>query len=51
VELEKHLEGWVTSDPGLVERGLLVVRRQLHVDGGSGTQPRLSEWSDGRTSA
>lgn len=34
VELEKHLEDWIAADPGLVDRGLLVVQRQLHVDGG-----------------
>lgn len=34
VELEKHLEDWIANDPALVDRGLLVVQRQLHVDGG-----------------
>lgn len=34
VELEKHLEDWIAADPTLVDRGLLVVQRQLHVDGG-----------------
>jgi hypothetical protein len=34
VELERHLEDWIAHDPGLVDRGLLVVQRQLHVEGG-----------------
>jgi hypothetical protein len=34
IDLEKHLEDWIASDPGLVDRGLLVVQRQMHVDGG-----------------
>lgn len=34
VELEKHLEDWIENDPSLVDPGLLVVGRQLQVEGG-----------------
>jgi hypothetical protein len=34
LELEKVLENWIAEDPELIERNLLVIQRQLHVDGG-----------------
>jgi hypothetical protein len=34
VELERNLEDWIESDPALIDPGLLVVRRQMHVEGG-----------------
>ena len=32
--LEKHLEQWIEADPELLEEGLVVVARQLMLDGG-----------------
>jgi len=34
LELEKVLEDWIAADPALVDRSLLIVQRQLGVDGG-----------------
>jgi len=34
IELEKNLETWIEKDIGLIDAGLLVIQRQLHVDGG-----------------
>lgn len=34
VELEKHLETWIENDPGLIDPGLFVLRRQMHIEGG-----------------
>jgi hypothetical protein len=34
IELEKVLEDWIAENPGLIDRNLLVIHRQLHVDGG-----------------
>lgn len=34
VGLEENLEKWIEDDPGLLEEGLEIVGRQLHVEGG-----------------
>jgi Endonuclease NucS C-terminal domain len=34
IELEKVLEDWIAENPGLIDRNLLVIHRQLHVEGG-----------------
>ena len=34
IELETVLEGWIERDIGLIDPGLLVIQRQLHVEGG-----------------
>ncbi len=34
VDLEAQLEAWIEQDPDLLQRGLTVVGRQVHVDGG-----------------
>jgi hypothetical protein len=34
VGLEKNLEDWIEEDPSLLEEGLEIVGRQVHVDGG-----------------
>ena len=34
VGLEKNLEDWIEDDPSLLEEGLEIVGRQLHVEGG-----------------
>jgi hypothetical protein len=34
IELEKMLEDWIAADPQLVDPSLLVIQRQLHVEGG-----------------
>lgn len=34
VGLEKHLENWIEADPSMIDAGLLVLRRQMHVEGG-----------------
>lgn len=34
LDLERHLENWITRDPSLIEDGFLVVGRQLRLDGG-----------------
>ena len=34
VGLEKNLEDWIENDPSLLEEGLEIVGRQVHVDGG-----------------
>ena len=34
VSLERELEGWIERDPSLLEAGLQIVGRQIHVEGG-----------------
>lgn len=34
VEAERHLEEWIERDPSLLERGLVIVGRQLRLEGG-----------------
>jgi hypothetical protein len=34
IELEKMLEDWIADDPALIDPNLLVIQRQLHVEGG-----------------
>jgi Holliday junction resolvase-like predicted endonuclease len=34
IELEKHLEDWIEQDPDLLQHGLTIVGRQVHVEGG-----------------
>lgn len=34
IDLEKHLEDWIESDPTLIQGGLVIVYRQLILDGG-----------------
>ena len=34
VELEKNLEAWIEKDPSLVQNGLVILYRQLVLDGG-----------------
>jgi hypothetical protein len=34
LNLEKNLENWIESDPSLVQHGLLIVGRQMHVEAG-----------------
>ncbi len=34
IELEKNLEEWIQNDAALIDPGLLVLRRQMHVEGG-----------------
>ena len=34
IELEKMLEDWIADDPKLIDPSLLVIHRQLHVEGG-----------------
>lgn len=34
VELEKNLEAWIAADPAMLEAGLLVIQRQMQVEGG-----------------
>lgn len=35
LDLERHLEEWIVRDPTLIEDGLVVVGRQLRLDGGN----------------
>ena len=35
VDLERHLEEWIESDPALLRQGLTIVGRQMHVEGAS----------------
>jgi hypothetical protein len=34
VDLERHLEDWLADDISLIDPGLLVIQRQMHVEGG-----------------
>ena len=34
LDREKQLEDWIERDPALLERGLVIVARQLRLDGG-----------------
>ncbi len=34
IELERNLEDWIEADPALIDPGLVVIRRQMHVEGG-----------------
>lgn len=34
VDLEAQIEDWIEQDPDLLQRGLTIVGRQIHVDGG-----------------
>lgn len=34
IALEQHLETWIEADPGLLQAGLVIVGRQLSVEGG-----------------
>ena len=34
LDLEKYLEGWIARDPSLLDEGLVVVARQMHLTGG-----------------
>jgi hypothetical protein len=34
VDLEKSLESWIANDPGMIDAGLMVIQRQMHVEGG-----------------
>jgi Holliday junction resolvase-like predicted endonuclease len=34
INLEKDLEGWIEKDPALLQRGLTIVGRQFHTEGG-----------------
>ncbi len=34
INLEKDLEGWIEQDPDLLQHGLAIVGRQVHVEGG-----------------
>lgn len=34
IDLEKDLEGWIEKDPALLQRGLTIVGRQFHTEGG-----------------
>jgi Holliday junction resolvase-like predicted endonuclease len=34
IELEKRLEDWIEQDPDLLQHGLTIVGRQVHVEGG-----------------
>jgi len=35
VKLEKHLESWIENDPELLQGGLTIVGRQIHLAGGT----------------
>lgn len=34
IELERHLEDWIENDPSMIQGGLVIVSRQLVLDGG-----------------
>jgi hypothetical protein len=34
LELEKHLESWIAEDPDLIQNGLRIVGRQVHLEAG-----------------
>jgi hypothetical protein len=34
VDLEKSLESWIENDPAMIDAGLVVIQRQMHVEGG-----------------
>lgn len=35
LELEKHLEDWIEQSPELLQKGLEIIGRQIHLDGGT----------------